>query len=149
MDADDDDVTAAADVVLAVALLVGLVVVDASVVLAVLLVVAAAELVAGADVDAAVVVAGAADDVESAAEVEGATDEVAALDPVVVVAVGVPQAASSEAPSRLPAPVSATWITCRRRNGAPVIECTSDIVTWNLLDRNTTQTWIKGDAADH
>ncbi|HEV7216236.1 MAG TPA: hypothetical protein VGP33_14060 [Chloroflexota bacterium] len=138
----DDDVTAAADVVLAAAALAVLLVVAAA--LAVLLVVAAAELVAGADVVTAVVVAGAAEDVDRAADDVAPVDDVAA-----VVDVGLPQAASSDAPIRLAAPLSANWITWRRRNGAPVIGWTSDILTVYLLDGNTTHAEVQRRPADY
>ncbi len=146
-EADDEDVAAA--VVLAAALLVGLAVVTAAV-LAALLVVAAAELLAGADDVTAVVVAGAAEDVETAAVDEGAADEVDALEAVVVVvAAGVPQAASNDAPANPAAPLRANWMMWRRRNGAPVLACTSDIGALYLLDGDTTHTRVKGNAVRH
>lgn len=114
---DADDVAA---VLLAV---VALLVVAAPLLVAALVVVAASELV----VAAAELVVGAA--VLAAVLVVGADEDVAALEPVVVVVAAVPQAASREAPIKLVAPPSATWITCRRRNVAPVVGCKSVIVT--------------------
>lgn len=121
-----DDEVAEAVVLAAAALLVGLAVDDDATtleLLAALLVVAAAELVVGAAEElVAALVAGAADDVAAALEAVA-----------LAVPAAVPQAASSEAPARPAAPVRATRMTCRRRNGAPVNGYKSDIMAVSSL----------------
>lgn len=120
-----DDEVAEAVVLAAAALLVGLAVDDD---------VTALELLAALLVVAAELVVGAAEELVTAL-VAGAADDVAAALEAVALAVpaAVPQAASSEAPARPAAPVRATRMTCRRRNGAPVNGYKSDIMAVSSL----------------
>jgi hypothetical protein len=110
-------------------------------VLAIELVVAAAEL----DVAAAELVVGADEDVAAALDVGAALDVAAALDEVApAVVAALPQAASSEALARPAAPPRANRITCRRRNGAPVTGCKSDMVSLSSLNATLHTTRVPG-----